>query len=175
MTHRPFISSALSLGLLSVLLSGCAEAERRVGSSATSVEEAQAVPVVRPAMKTVRPRGTPRAPAVDTSQREPVEAPIVAASAVPTPQQIFDFHPPGSAPGSFRQPFIIDPNDGPLTADVQRSAMELRNFNAEQKAGTAIAGSKRCSEMDVAQDKRGCVGTKPQATTSVLSDPLALR
>ncbi len=170
---------AFPIALLSALLGGCAETHRgveavgRVGFSPASAAEATAEPVARPDVKTVRPRGSPRAPNSDTAAVERAGASTVIASAVPTPQQIFDFHPAGSAPGSFRQPFIIDLNDGPLTADVQRSAKELRDYNDGRKTGTAIAGNKRCSEMDVAHDKQGCVGVKPQATSSVSRDPPA--
>ena len=97
-------------------------------------------------------------------------APAVVASAVPSPRQIFDFHPAGSRPDSWRQPFVIDTNDGPLAADVRRSSAELKSFLADQKAGRArstigtakVDGGptgttrKRCSEMDVADAKPGC-------------------
>ena len=158
---------AFPIALLSALLGGCAETHRgveavgRVGFSPASAAEATAEPVARPDVKTVRPRGSPRAPNSDTAAVERAGASTVIASAVPTP------------PGSFRQPFIIDLNDGPLTADVQRSAKELRDYNDGRKTGTAIAGNKRCSEMDVAHDKQGCVGVKPQATSSVSRDPPA--
>ncbi|RYC28859.1 hypothetical protein D3273_27080 [Lichenibacterium minor] len=96
------------------------------------------------------------------------------ASAVPTPHEIFDFHPAGSAAGSFRQPFIIDPNEGPLAADVRRTAAELTAFNAAMKSGTALASNKRCGEMDIAHDKPGCAGQKSKVASTVSTDPLAL-
>ncbi len=179
MTH--LIRAAMVMVLMSSLLGGCAEmhhgaeAVGRVRSSGETVDEVEAVPVARSDVKTVRPSGIPRAPVVDMSQREPAAPPTVEASAVPTPQQIFDFHPAGSAPGSFRQPFIIDPDDGPLSADVRKTAAELKEFNATMKSGSAVASSKRCGEMDVAHYKLGCVGVKPKATASVPRDPLALQ
>ncbi|RYC29096.1 hypothetical protein D3273_25815 [Lichenibacterium minor] len=147
-----------------------AEAVGRVGLSPAADEEAEAAPVTVPGIVTARPR----APASDTSAVEPRERPTVVASAVPTPREIFDFHPAGSAAGTFRQPFIIDPNDGPLTADVRRTAAELKEFNAAMKSGTALASNKRCGEMDIAQAKPGCAGQKSKVASIVSSDPLAL-
>ncbi len=112
-------------------------------------------------------------------------APVVTASAVPSPRQIFDFHPAGSRPDSWRQPFVIDTNDGPLAADVRRSSAELRSFLADQKAGdgpprrggrrggrrgrrapTGTARKRRCGEMDVAAGKPGCGVPRPRAATA---------
>ncbi len=165
------VRPVLVLTLASTLLAGCAETHRgfeaisRVGSSAVPVDEAEAMPVARSDVKTVRARGTARAPASDTSAAEPATLTVVA-SAVPTPQQIFDFHPPGSAPGSFRQPFIIDPNDGPLRAEVQHSARELSEYLASIKTGTKSAAHERCSETDVAIAKPGCATPASKAATA---------
>ena len=176
MTHRNFIRPALALALVSALLGGCAEMHRggeaigRVGLSPAADEDAEAALVSVPGIVTARPR----APASDTSAVEPRERPTVVASAVPTPREIFDFHPAGSAVGSFRQPFIIDPNEGPLTADVRRTEAELTAFNAAMKASTALTSNKRCGEMDIAHDKSGCAGQKSKVASTVSTDPLAL-
>ena len=175
MTHRNFIRPAFALALESALLGGCAEIHRggeaigRVGSSPAIDEEVEAAPVTVPGIVTARPR----APASDTSAVEPRERPTVVASAIPTPREIFDLHPAGSAAGSFRQPFIIDPNEGPLAADVRRTAAELKAFNAAMKSGTALASNKRCGEMDIAHDKPGCAGQKSKVASTISSDPLA--
>ncbi len=174
MIHLIFIRRGLALGLLSALLSGCAEIHQgvetvsRVGSPALSVSETEAVPVSIPGIETVRPQGAPRV-------LEQAGGTAVEASAVPTPREIFDFHPAGSTPGSFRQPFIIDPNEGPLTADVRRTAAELKTFNALMRSGITVANSKRCSEMDAAHNKSGCVGQKPKVVSSVSRDPPMLQ
>ncbi len=173
MTSRLIIRPALALTMMSTLLAGCAETHRgfeaisRVGSPLpASTEEADTTLIARPDIKTVRPRGAPRTPATDTSLREPETVPTVVATAVPSPRDIFDFHPPGSAPGSFRQPFIIDSSDGPLRAEVQHSAKELHDYMAGLKTGTQSSDHKRCSETDVATAKPGCVTPATKAATA---------
>ena len=162
MMLRVSVRPALALAAAAMLLSGCAEIHRgyeavaQVGSSTPVVQEAEAVPATRSDVKTVRPRGGPRPPVSDVGEAEPETAPVVVASATPSPREIFDFHPAGSASGSFRQPFIIDPNDGPLTADVRRTAAELKAFNEQMKTGPAVAARKACSKTDVATKKPGC-------------------
>lgn len=47
---------------------------------------------------------------------------------VPRADQIFDFHPAGSKADAWRQPFIIDPNDGPLAAYQRQTAKTLREL-----------------------------------------------
>lgn len=93
----------LSLGLFawSVPVTGCAETSESIGNighSPATREEADA----RPNVKTVRPRGAPLVSASDTSLREPDAAPTVVASAIPSPREIFDFHPAGSRPDTWR-------------------------------------------------------------------------
>ncbi len=179
-SSRTPLRPALAVALTAALLAGCADVHRgveavgRVGPPAAPVAEAEPPPAVaaRPDIRTVRPRGAPRAPAADTSAAEPV-APVVAESAVPSPRQIFDFHPAGSTPDSWRQPFVIDTNDGPLAADVRRSAAELKAFNADQKAAAARAAKadgirtaaihRPCGEMDVAAARPGCPAPPPAA------------
>ena len=164
---------ALALTLAAALLGGCADVHRgveavgRVGAPpAAPVAEAEALPSGRPDIKTVRRPGAPRAPAADTGAAQPVAAPVSEA-AVPSPQQIFDFHPAGARPDSWRQPFVIDTSDGPLAADVRRSTAELKAYRADTgraaKTDTAAAGAVRkpCSEMDVAAAKPGCPAPRP--------------
>lgn len=194
MRHRPSSIAPARLALVLALasLGGCAEMHRgveavgRIGSPPAAAEEAEAEPASRPDVKTVRPRGAPRAPASDTSAAEPAQAPAVVAAAVPSPRQIFDFHPAGSRPDSWRQPFVIDAGDGPLAADVRRSSAELKAFLAERKADDARAARtaaakvdgigtgttrKICGEMDVAAAKPGCGVPRPQAAAASVAVP----
>ena len=160
------IRPALVLALATTMLGGCAEVHRgyqsiaEVGASPRSVDEPDAVlPITKPDVKTVRPLGAPRAATSgtsETSEAEPATTPTVVASAVPSPRQIFDFHPAGSASGGFRQPFVIDMNDGPLTADVRKTAAELKAFKAGLDVRTVGTGPKPCSETEVALKKTGC-------------------
>ena len=101
-------------------------------------------------------------------------APTTAAT--PSPQQIFDFHPAGSRADAWRQPFIIDPNDGPLAADVRRSAAELKAFLAlpkvDPKADLRTTARHRCGETDIATAKPGCAAA---ATPAAVPAPSASR
>ncbi len=183
MIKRSVIVSARAVAVLvlaSVLFGGCAgmhrgfEAVSQVGSSTDLTEKAEAAPVAHPGIKTVQPRGAPQVSVSETSAAEPGEFPAVVASAVPSPKEIFDFHPTGSSPESFRQPFIIDLSDGPLRADVQRSAKELREYMAGVKTDAKPAERKRCSETEVATAKPGCV-TPTAKTVSDSSRNAAVR
>lgn len=144
---------AVAAVALAASLGGCAEVHRgveavaRVGSS-----PAEAVPA-RADVMTVRPPGAPRVAAAPVEAARPV---MVAA--VPAPRDIFNFHPAGSRPDSWRQPFVIDTSDGPLAADVRRSSAELKAFMAGRDRKDSVAAApRRCSETDVATDKAGCV------------------
>ncbi|MGI3900121.1 MAG: hypothetical protein ACRYGP_05370 [Janthinobacterium lividum] len=96
-------------------------------------------------------------------------------AAVPSPRDIFDFHPAGSKPNTLRDAFIIDPNDGPLAADVRKTAAELKAFNERLATGTAVATKKRCGEDDFAAAKPGCVGHESKAASAASTSPTALR
>lgn len=102
-------------------------------------------------------------------------APKAHLAAVPSPREIFDFHPAGSKPDTFREAFIIDPNDGPLSADVRKTAAELKAFNDHLGTGTAVAAKKRCGENDIAAAKPGCVGHDARAASAASPSPTALR
>ena len=174
------IRPVLALAVAGALLTGCADMHRGLDAVvarneplAPSVKEAEAVTATRRDVKTVRPRGGPRAPASDVSEAEPAPTPVRVASAIPSPRDIFDFHPAGSASSSFRQPFIIDPNDGPLTADVRRTAVELKAFNEQMKTGTAVAARKACRETDGAAKKPGCV--KPATRAAAVGTDTAIQ
>lgn len=126
--------------------------------------------------------------------REDETGPSVAAvpaAATPSPREIFDFHPAGAPADAWRQPFVIDTNDGPLAADVRRSAAELKTFLATSRSGTTggttggatgsstggptLAGkavprpgaARRCGETDVATARPGCPTAAPAAEKPV--------
>lgn len=195
--RRPPIPHAGSAALmaLAVVLSGCAEihhgteAVARLGGSAPPAAADVAdddVGTVRPAVRTVRPRGAPRAQAGEAAAER---APTVVAAAVPAPRDIFDFHPRGAQPDSWREPFAIDTSDGPLAADVRRSTAELKAYRADMartakedaakaqpaRAQTArMEGARidpastgttriRCGEAEVATGQPGCAVPRPPA------------
>ena len=129
-------------------------------------------PEARPAAVTAAPAPVKTVRA--TARRDDDETvPSVAGvpvAALPTPRQIFDFHPPGARADTWREPFVIDANDGPLAADVRRTAAELKAFLAQSrgdaKAGLRPVAARRCGETDVATAKPGCpapVLSKPPA------------
>ena len=89
-------------------------------------------------------------------------------AAIPSPEQIFNFHPNG--PSEWRSPVILDPNDGPLTREVRHTAQELKEYLASEKAtDDKAAKSRPCSETDVAARKPGCPEGQNGARASVLN------
>lgn len=114
----------------------------------------------RPAV--AAPAGVGTARSAERSRADDGPDPVAGAqvAAIPSPRQIFDFHPAGASADAWREPFVIDPNDGPLAADVRRTAAELKAFMAASKAdpqgGLKSAGGRRCGETDVATAKPGC-------------------
>ncbi len=50
------------------------------------------------------------------------------SEAVPTVAEIFDFHPPGSRPGSWREPFVVSYSEGPLNGYRLRTLAELQRL-----------------------------------------------
>ena len=101
--------------------------------------------------------------------------PSYSVAALPSPKEIFDFHPPGAKPGAYREAFIIDPNDGPLTAYVRRTAAELRAFNAQMKVEPAITSNKPCGEVDVAKGRVGCDDLAVKSSGTPARNELPLR
>lgn len=79
-----------------------------------------------------------------------------AADGMPSAKDIFDFHPPGSKPDSWRQPFDIDVTDGPLKEDIRKSNAELRAYQASAINPASAENGRRCGEMGVALQKPGC-------------------
>lgn len=136
-------------------------------------------PVARPAAVAASPASAPVRTVRATAPRDDDEAvPSVAGvpvAALPTPRQIFDFHPPGSNADTWRQPFVIDANDGPLAADVRRTAAELKAFLAqsrgEAKPGLRTVAARRCGETDVATAKPGCTAAAPAKPPAKAADP----
>ena len=108
------------MGLAS-LLSGC------FGSPDSSVA------LTSPAAAPMHDGPSARATTVKTvkrSQRPQLETDDVAtvADPMPSPAQIFDFHPPGTKPDSWREPFIIDYSDGPLNRYRTETAAMLKDL-----------------------------------------------
>jgi hypothetical protein len=134
-------------------LSGCAEMHHGFQTVARSTTSSAAAD--EPAAPRARVSARIVTPPPDS------DVPVVRMAAVPSPREIFDFHPNGSHPDHWRQPFIIDPNDGPLAADVRKTAEELRVFNAGLRSAGKTVVVQSCSETDVAAQKRGCVAQAP--------------
>lgn len=143
---RPPLAGLALLG--ASLLGGCAEmhhgfeavARTTRGPASAAAAPVDAAEAGGPRVVTAAPRAGP-----------------VRVAAIPSPRDIFDFHHARARPDDWRQPFLIDPNDGPLAADVRRSAAELRAYRAGMKAGTETA-KRRCGETEVAAAKPGCAG-----------------
>ncbi len=107
--------------------------------------------------------------------------PVGTERAVPSPKEIFDFHPAGSKPDAWRAPFLIDTDDGPLRAEIRHSNEELRRYREDEAKGSkgSVSGkvaSKTCGEDDVAHGKPGCPKPPPpKPVTTLDKDPLAIR
>ena len=132
--------SACIVVVAPLVLGGCfGVADGTVASvEPVDVRSSVATEDARPAIRTVRRSGVGAqvADAGDTGPR---------IAALPTPSEIFDFHPAGSKPDSWRQPFIIDPNDGPLAGYVRRMDAELKDSNQQTRAvANAPARKKVC-------------------------------
>ncbi len=170
-TDPPYVPVRTSLlravvtsAALALALSACTlHRNPEVALAAPDVAAPATAGSARPAVKTVRPSASS---VVD----DVAEAPV---SAVPAPRQIFDFHPAGAKPDDWRQPFIIDPNDGPLAADVRSSSAELRSYRAATDHGQTSAVARRCGETAVATATPGCAGPAVAAGNPKLSNPPA--
>lgn len=169
-----FVPRAASRVVAAVIAAGCLagcaaihdrfEAVRRPSPSRVTADDGPVDPSGL-AVKTVGRGGVRPAPAP--------QARVAEASAVPTPREIFDFHPAGLGSDGWRQPFLIDRDDGPLTRDVARSEAELRDYKADLAARGSVAGRKLCSETDVAHAEPNCSPARPRAAAA--RDPLALQ
>ena len=154
---RRAIAAGFALSATS-LLGGCFGVLDHPAVSADSVDLAAPVAAaeIDPPLRTVRRSGSRVADAGDDVPR---------GAALPTPNEIFDFHPRGAKRDSWRQPFIIDPNDGPLAGYVRRMDAELTESNAQTKAAALAPVRKKvcpsggpagtiaasCGENDVAR------------------------
>ena len=56
------------------------------------------------------------------------DGPATRFEPIPTAAEIFDFHPPGSRPGSWREPFRVSYTEGPLNAYRVRTLAELERL-----------------------------------------------
>ena len=151
-------SSTCVAVLAPALLGGCLGVTDRSVASAdpVAVESPVASVAAAPPIRTVKPTGRQFADAGDARPH---------GEALPTPREIFDFHPPGSKPDAWRQPFVIDPNDGPLAGYVRRMDAELSESNRQTSAAAERPGRKKvcpsngpagaisatCGENDVAK------------------------
>ena len=128
--------SACAAVLVSMALGGCFGVSDHPVASADAVDLQAPVATAdaQPPIRTVRRSGRQVADAGDL---------VPHGSALPTPSQIFDFHPPGSKPDSWRAPFIIDPNDGPLAGYVRRMDAELTESNRQTKTAEQVPVRKK--------------------------------
>ena len=135
-----FIVAACAIGGLAACLSGCLGARDRSVALSDPEPAPSIAKAPRTDVKTVRPSSRLRP---DAGQSEPGD-PARIADAMPSPSQIFDFHPPGSKPDSWRQPFIIDYSDGPLNNYRTVTAAELKQLKdgGEKSAAVERAGAK---------------------------------
>ena len=106
----PLVSTAA----IAMMLSGCLGFDKPVALT-TSGEVA---PSPQTPVKTVK-----------QLQKNDLTMDVVAAGdPLPTAAQIFDFHPPGSKADTWRQPFIITDNEGPLVAYRNQTAAMLKEL-----------------------------------------------
>ena len=172
---RPSRAAWPAMALAVIALGGCTlQGERPLALSQPQPESRPAAASPATRVKTVR--ATAR-PGDDGDETVPSVAGVPVA-ALPTPRQIFDFHPAGAPADAWRQPFVIDVNDGPLAADVRRSAAELKAFLAtsrgETRVGLRPVGAPRCGETDVATAKPGCAAagaSRPPARAAAPTPP----
>ena len=109
-----------SIAAIAVLLSGCLGTERPVALATPGDVAAPRMPV-----KTVK----------QVQKDDQTDEVVAAGDPLPTAAQIFDFHPPGSKADTWRQPFVITDNEGPLVAYRNQTAAmlkELQNPNFQQ-------------------------------------------
>ena len=147
--------SAAALFVLALALGACGFQDDRPMALAAPPPPTRLAQAAPPApVRVVRRRAEPAEDAGDPTG--------TGGAATPSPREIFDFHPAGARADAWRQPFVIDPNDGPLAADVRRSAAELKAFmampKADPKADPRLAARHRCGETDVATAAPGCKG-----------------
>ena len=115
------VSAILSLAAAAMLLSGCLGLRDSPVALATATTHDLPAPtnILKEPIKTVKPAQGVDAGADDVG---------VASDSSPTAAQVFDFHPPGSKPGTWREPFIITDNDGPLVAYRNQTAAMLKEL-----------------------------------------------
>lgn len=99
-----------------------------------------------------------RRPPIRTVKRRDGADMPTEASGMPSAKEIFDFHPSGSKPDSWRQPFDIDVNDGPLKADLRRSQEALKSYHDDMAKRVKADGARRCGEMAGTTGAAGCGG-----------------
>ena len=124
--------SAFCLVLVLTSLGGCLGRDGRAVDLASSSATAKV-----PAAGAANPQTSTR-PLRLRSEPEDV---VAGSASVPRPNQIFDFHPRGSRADSWRQPFVVDPNDGPLASYVRQTAEELKAFKEDQAHPSVALGT----------------------------------
>ena len=114
----------VSIAAIAMLLSGCLGFDKPV-ALATSGE--------------VAPPKMPVTTVKQVQKDDPTGDVVAAGDPLPTAAQIFDFHPPGSKADTWRQPFIITDNEGPLVAYRNQTAAmlkELQDPNFQQNTSS---------------------------------------
>lgn len=116
------VDRAVVLSSLALLLCSCASRGVEQQSASSSAFEASAdtsgLTGLRPATADAMEKGEDRVS----------EGVRTRSEAVPTGAEIFDFHPPGSRPGSWREPFVVSYTEGPLNAYRLRTLAELQRL-----------------------------------------------
>ena len=117
----------LSIVGVTMMLSGCLGFNKPVALNTAATDVLPQVPVMT----------------VKQVQKDASTDEVVAAGdPLPTAAQIFDFHPPGSKADTWRQPFDIADNEGPLVAYRNQTAAmlkELQDPNFQQLTPQAHA------------------------------------
>ncbi len=110
---------------VSLLLGGCfGVADRASATAGGDLRSSLDTSDAQHTSKVVKPSGSRVATAADTG--------------LPAPSEIFDFHPRGSKPDTWRQPFVIDPNDGPLAGYGRRVSTDLRQLTSLVSASAPV-------------------------------------
>ena len=107
------VLALVSTAAIAMMLSGCLGSEKPVALATSGEVAPPQIPV-----KTVK----------QVQKDNPAGDVVAAGDPLPTAAQIFDFHPPGTKADTWRQPFIITDNEGPLVAYRNQTAAMLKEL-----------------------------------------------